>query len=274
MPAKRGMAYADLVKFAETLEGVEQSTSYGTPALKVRGKLFVRLWEDGETVVLKSEWEAREQLLATHPDVFFLTDHYRNHPYVLLRLPVASKALMQTAVEASWRTVAPGLKQKGKLQSEPVRSETTRKRVRAFVDKAHLRDLVNRFANCFDLKDWTGLQNCLSKSVHTDYSELRGTPPETISSSRFVKLRRTALEPLATQHLMSNHEIEVDGDTAKAIVSCVIFRKNPGNERLNTHCIYFFGMQREGDAWKISAIRQKVLLNDGDTGIHAGIVRK
>lgn len=272
MPARRGQTYADLVKFAETLDGVDQSTSYGTPALKVRGKLFVRLWEDGETVVLKSEWEDRERLLATHPEVFFLTDHYRKHPYVLLRLATVSKALMQAAVQASWQTVAP--KGKAAKTTKAAPGDATRARVRAFVDKVHLRDLVNRFANCFDLKDWDGLRECLSKSIHTDYSDLRGTPPETISNSRFVELRRTALQPLATQHLMGNHDIAVDGDTATATVSCVIFRKNPTGERLNTHCIYFFGMAREGDAWKINAIRQKVLINDGDTGIHAGIVKK
>ncbi len=106
MPAGRGVSYADLVRFAATLPAVEESTSYGTPALKVRGKLMARLWEDGATVVLKSEWEERERLMATWPEVFFLTEHYRKHPYVLLRLHAANRSLMQSAVEAAWKTVA------------------------------------------------------------------------------------------------------------------------------------------------------------------------
>ena len=266
MPAKRGVSYADLVKFAATLAGVEESTSYRTPALKVRAKLMARLWEDGATVVLKSEWEDRERLIATWPEVFFLTEHYRNHPYVLMRLAAANRDLMQSAVEAAWKTMAP--KMAASAQSEQ------RNRIRAFVDKSSIRDLINRFANTFDLKDWKGMQACLCATLHTDYSDLRGTPPETISNKRFVELRRKALEPLATQHLMGNHDVDVDGDTAQATVSCVIFRKSPDGATLNTHCLYFFGLAREADGWKIAAIRQKVLINDGDTAVHNGIVKK
>ena len=140
-------------------------------------------------------------------------------------------------------------------------------------DESDIRKLVNRFANSFDLKDWPAMQTCLCAQLHTDYSDLRGTPPETISNVRFVESRKQALEQLATQHLMSNHEIEIDGDTARATTSCVIFRRSARGEMLNTHCLYFFGLAREKDGWKISAIKQKVLINDGDTHIHRGIPR-
>ncbi len=102
-----GITYADLSAFALTLPGVETSTSYGTPALKVRGKLMVRLWEDESTAVVKTTWEDRERLLATCPEQYFLTDHYRQHPWVLLRLGSTDKALMKTTIQAAWRLVAP-----------------------------------------------------------------------------------------------------------------------------------------------------------------------
>ena len=43
---------------------------------------------------------------------------------------------------------------------------------------------------------------------------------------------------------------------------------------LNTHCLYFFRFAREADGWKIAAIRQKVLISDGDTAVHSGIVKR
>lgn len=269
MPAKRGLSYADLVEFALTLRGVEESTSYGTPALKVRGKLMARLWEDGETVVLKCEWEERERLMATYPGVFYLTDHYLKHPYVLLKLAQARPALMRPAVEAAWKIAAP----KG-LENDTMKQTEKRRNTPGPDDHNLLRDLVNRFANTFDLKDWQGMQACLYSKVDTDYSDLRGTPPETLTAKRFVELRKKALTPLATQHLMGNHVIEADGDCAQATVSCVIFRKSTDSRALNTHCVYFFGFKRGAEGWKISAIRQKVLINDGDTAVHSGIVRK
>ena len=57
--------YDTVRKLALALPGVEEGTSYGTPALKVRGKLFVRLKEDGETIVLRSDSFDRAHLLET-----------------------------------------------------------------------------------------------------------------------------------------------------------------------------------------------------------------
>jgi hypothetical protein len=103
------MAYETLKRKALELSEVEESTSYGTPALKVRGKLMVRLKEDGETAVLRTTWDARERLMVLHPDVFFVTDHYRNHPWVLLRLPAATPEIVAHAhaLAEAWRLVAP-----------------------------------------------------------------------------------------------------------------------------------------------------------------------
>jgi hypothetical protein len=140
-------------------------------------------------------------------------------------------------------------------------------------DTLLLQQLFNRFANCFDLKAWDELETCLAPSIHTDYSDLRGTPPEVISNVRFVELRRTALQALVTHHLFGNHQIDIDGDCARAKVSAVIYRKNKEGVVLNTHCVYLFEAQKSTEQWKISAITQKVLWSDGDTAIHAGIVK-
>ena len=40
---------------------------------------------------------------------------------------------------------------------------------------------------------------------------------------------------------------------------------------LDTHCLYFFEVAKAEDAWHISAITQKVLWNDGDPTLHAGL---
>ncbi|MBV8603736.1 MAG: nuclear transport factor 2 family protein [Pelomonas sp.] len=136
-----------------------------------------------------------------------------------------------------------------------------------------LQQLVARFANAFDLKDWDGLGACLADSLHTDYSELRGTPPETLTRERFVELRRAALGPLATQHLAGNIEIEARGARADLKVAMAIFRRGAAGEQFNTHCLYFFGAVRAGGGWRIDSIRQKVLMSVGDARIHAGVAK-
>jgi len=72
------------------LPGVEESTAYGAPALKVRGKLLAcvpthRSAEPGSLVV-RVGFDDRAELLAAAPDVYYVTDHYLNYSAVLIRL--------------------------------------------------------------------------------------------------------------------------------------------------------------------------------------------
>ena len=101
------MTYADVVAIALKLPGVEEGTSYGTPALKVRGKLFVRLKEDGETIVLRTDDVERAFLTRAHPKIFHITDHYRDYPWVLVRLKAVRRPMLKELIEGAWQRVAP-----------------------------------------------------------------------------------------------------------------------------------------------------------------------
>ena len=77
------MTYDDVRKFALTWPEVEDGTSYGTPALKVRKKLLARLREDGDSlVVLGVPPDEREMLVESQPKLFYFTDHYGDDPPV------------------------------------------------------------------------------------------------------------------------------------------------------------------------------------------------
>ena len=93
---------------SDHLPGVEVSTSYGTPALKVNKKLLARLCEDGESLVVPCEsLGQKEFLLATEPNVYYQTPHYENGPYVLVRLTVVTDARLGEMLAAAWRRLAP-----------------------------------------------------------------------------------------------------------------------------------------------------------------------
>jgi len=95
--------FAQVRKMALALENVEEGTSYGTAAFKVRGNLIARLKEDGETLVVGTTFEEREGLMADEPETYFITDHYLNYPWVLVRLKrVKPEALGELLVRA-WR---------------------------------------------------------------------------------------------------------------------------------------------------------------------------
>ncbi|HTJ64235.1 MAG TPA: MmcQ/YjbR family DNA-binding protein [Alphaproteobacteria bacterium] len=89
------------------LPSVTEGTSYGTAALKAGKALIARLKEDGETLVLKVDLMERDILLESQPDVFFLTDHYRGYPLVLVRLPLADMRQIESLLRRAWFAAAP-----------------------------------------------------------------------------------------------------------------------------------------------------------------------
>lgn len=105
--------YETVRQIALALPNVEDGLSYGAPALKVRKKMFVRLREDLNAVVLKTTFEEREELMAADADVYFITDHYLNWPYVLVNLANVSEVALGEMVRRSYNlAVAEGKKPK------------------------------------------------------------------------------------------------------------------------------------------------------------------
>jgi len=126
-------------------------------------------------------------------------------------------------------------------------------------NKIIIQELIAHFANSFDLKDWEGLKSCFTESLYTDYSDLRGAPPETIAASEYVRLRREALDHLKLHHLVSNYEIDFpDSSNASCRASMVVWRKSD-EEEFTSHCVYIFQLTKQNVEWKISGITQKVL---------------
>lgn len=97
------------------LPGVEESTAYGFPALKVHGKLLacVALNRSAEpaSLVVRVDFDDRAELLAEDPDVYYVTDHYVDYNAVLVRLsrvnPDMLRDLLRMAHKFVTRNAAP-----------------------------------------------------------------------------------------------------------------------------------------------------------------------
>jgi hypothetical protein len=103
----RGTTWRRICAAAVALPGVQEGTSYSTPALHVRKTLLARLREDGETVAVKVELLDREVLLEADPRAFFVTDHYLAYPFVLVRLAEAQHGVVMELLEQAWLRGAP-----------------------------------------------------------------------------------------------------------------------------------------------------------------------
>ena len=97
--AGRKLSLSTIRRVALSVAGVEEGTSYGTPAFKLKKKLLARLHQDGKSLVLKVGDATRDHLLQADPDTFFITDHYRGYPYVLAHLDKLSAADLRKLIE-------------------------------------------------------------------------------------------------------------------------------------------------------------------------------
>lgn len=102
-----GVTFEQVCALALALPEVTQSVTHGTPSLRVRDKFFARLLEDGETLSIKCDQNLRDMLIEARSEVFYITEHYRNYAYVLVRLSRADLAELRDLIERAWRMIAP-----------------------------------------------------------------------------------------------------------------------------------------------------------------------
>ena len=107
------MATFDSVrKVLSSLEGVEEKTIHGSPALYVRGKLVVcpAIHKSAEpnSIVVSLSTERRSSLLNADPRVYYITEHYAKYSNVLVRLDRINDKALQELLNISWQSASAG----------------------------------------------------------------------------------------------------------------------------------------------------------------------
>lgn len=100
------LTWRDVVELARELPEIEESTSYGRPALKVRGKFVAAMRTNPDAVVLRCDLDEKPLLLEARPDILFETPHYHGWGYLLLRLEASTDEAREFLTD-SWLLAAP-----------------------------------------------------------------------------------------------------------------------------------------------------------------------
>lgn len=104
------MTFATVRRLGLPLAGAEEGTSYGTPALKVGGKMFACIAShksaEPNTLVVRIPFDQRDALVAEEPDVYYLKDHYVGYACVLVRLKRVRKDALRDLLLSGWRFVS------------------------------------------------------------------------------------------------------------------------------------------------------------------------
>jgi hypothetical protein len=105
-------------KIGLALDGVEESTMYGAPALKIGGQMIACIPShrsaEPDSLVVRVDLEERAELLAAAPEVYYVTDHYVGYPAVLVRLSRIDPGALRDLLGTARRFVASGNRRKSR----------------------------------------------------------------------------------------------------------------------------------------------------------------
>ena len=106
---RRKITFETVMEIGLRLPQVEERTMYGTPALKLNGKLLACVptnkAAEPDSLAVSIDFDQREGLIADAPETYYLKAHYVNYPCVLVRLQQINLAALKELLEASWQFV-------------------------------------------------------------------------------------------------------------------------------------------------------------------------
>jgi len=130
--------------------------------------------------------------------------------------------------------------------------------IQALSDRLDITDTLYRYASCIDVKDNAGIRAVLADDLWAKY----GNADPVIGGDTVVKwIDEMTRDCVWQHHLLSVYHVDVDGDTAKALVyhtSHQVFEDSPDTAKLLVGR-YHNELRRESDGWKISRLVLEIL---------------
>src|SRR5689334_23898194 len=85
-----------------------EKPSYGKPSFFIAKKFFTRLRSEDDSIVwIVGSVDERDNLIELDPKTYFITEHYRDYPSVLVRIKRINEAMLRKMLERRWRAIAP-----------------------------------------------------------------------------------------------------------------------------------------------------------------------
>ena len=142
--------------------------------------------------------------------------------------------------------------------------------VQALLDERDVVAVLHRYAFALDQRDWDRLRSCFLDDAVVDYDGLARCE----GYEQVEQICRTALGPLTrSQHLISNAQVVVAGDTATAECYLQAQHVREGADGGDLYVVagrYVDELSRTADGWRISARRLETWWTDGNPGVVAG----
>ena len=124
--SKKADGFAAVRAAGAALADVEEVTSWGAPALKVGGKMFVCMATnkaaEPNTLVVRMDFAQRDALIDDDPETYYLKDHYVGYACVLVRLSRVNRDALRDLVQTAYRFVSAATPRRRAVRRTPARA--------------------------------------------------------------------------------------------------------------------------------------------------------
>jgi 3-phenylpropionate/cinnamic acid dioxygenase small subunit len=139
--------------------------------------------------------------------------------------------------------------------------------VRDLMDREAIGAVCVRYATALDQRDWSLLAECFEPDAVGDYGDLGRLD----GYGEIERTCRAALEPLtASQHLVGNIAVDLDGDAARSTCAFQAQHVRPGTPGGDLFVVagnYRDRFVRRDDGWRIAHRRIEVVWTDGNSAV-------
>jgi hypothetical protein len=114
MPLSRAKAREIML----ALPGTDERPYFNKPAIFIHDRFLSKVHDVEDAVTLQvGSMEMRDMMLEAEPHLFYITDHYRNFPYVLARLSALTPKTLKDMLtgRAAQLAAMPPIKRKPKV---------------------------------------------------------------------------------------------------------------------------------------------------------------
>jgi 3-phenylpropionate/cinnamic acid dioxygenase small subunit len=135
-------------------------------------------------------------------------------------------------------------------------------------DRLNIADLLSKYAEALDTRDWELLASCFEPTAWADYGGLGGRQE---GAAAIVAYCRAALGPLdASQHLIANVRIDFRAEAVRSrcdFQAQHVLHRSAGGSNLCIGGTYLDLLSRSGGGWKIAEREFKPTWYAGNPGV-------
>ena len=131
-----------------------------------------------------------------------------------------------------------------------------RKKLQLLYDRMGIIDTINRYATSVDTRDWDLFLTCYTDEMNADMVSIGFSEPMDMPAQEFLEIIKRAVDPFeSTQHLISNHVIDIDGDNATCV--CYLQAQHFRQDDTGAHAVLIGGyyansLIRTPAGWRIN----------------------